>query len=103
MRNHPAPKLLERFMRGEASALERRSIVRHMLTGCLQCVQVTRPLWELGDLPLIPLDSGAPEQQEQEEQGGLEGDMGEGDMEEEDGEDRAPAAEAHGGGSRLTR
>ena len=91
MRDHPAPKLLERFMRGEASALERRSIVRHMLTGCLQCLQVTRPLWRFGDLPLVPLDGGALEQEDQ------------GDMEEEEGEDRSLAAEAQGAGSRLTR
>lgn len=91
MRDHPDPKLLERFMRGEASSLERRSIVRHMLAGCLQCLEVTRPLWRFGDLPLIPIDDSTPEQGEGEE--------GEG----EDGEDQAPAAEARGAGSRLTR
>jgi hypothetical protein len=89
MRDHPDPQLLERFMRGEASSLERRSIVRHMLTGCLQCLEVTRPLWRFGDLPLIPLDDGSPEQEEEQEG--------------EDGEDRAPAAEGRGAGSRLTR
>lgn len=52
MRDHPDARLLESFMRGEASAPERRSIVRHMLTGCLQCLAVTRPLWRLG--PLLP-------------------------------------------------
>jgi hypothetical protein len=92
MRDHPDPKLLERFMRGEASALERRSIVRHMLAGCLQCLQITRPLWRFGDVPLIPIDDGGPEhEEEQEGHGG------------EDGEDRAPAAEGRGAGSRLTR
>lgn len=91
MRDHPDPRLLERFMRGEASALERRSIVRHMLTGCLQCREVTSPLWRFGELPLIPvgplgpLDEGEPEQ------------------EEEDGEEQGSAAAARGAGSRLTR
>lgn len=89
MRDHPDPRLLERFMRGEASALERRSIVRHMLTGCLQCLEVTRPLWRFGDLPLIPLGDGDPEQEH-----------GDHEEEEEDGGDRAPAVEAHGAGSR---
>ena len=87
MRDHPDPRLLERFMRGEASALERRSIVRHMLAGCLQCLEVTRPLWRFGDLPLIPLGDADPEQAQEEQ-------------EEEDAEDRAPAVEAHGAGSR---
>lgn len=28
---------------------EARAIVRHLLTGCPQCVTVTRRLWNLGD------------------------------------------------------
>lgn len=89
MRDHPDPRLLERFMRGEASALERRSIVRHMLTGCLQCLEVTRPLWRFGDLPLIPLEDGGPEEEDKE---GQEGEEEPAEQEDEDGEDRAPAA-----------
>lgn len=92
MRDHPDPRLLERFMRGEASALERRSIVRHMLTGCLQCLEVTRPLWRFGDRPLVPLGGSAPERDEEGEEEG----------EEESGQDRRRAAEACEPGSRLT-
>jgi uncharacterized membrane protein len=40
---------LERFMRNELSRREVVPIVRHLLTGCTQCLQVTRPLWELGE------------------------------------------------------
>lgn len=97
MREHPASKLLERFMRGEASAIERRSIVRHMLTGCPQCLEVTRPLWRFGDLPLIPPE-GDPEQGDPEQE-----ELGEDEEDEGDGKDRAPAVEACGAGSRLAR
>lgn len=89
MRDHPDPELLERFMRGEASALERRSIVRHMLTGCLQCLEVTSPLWRFGELSLLPLNGEDPES------GNDEGD------EEEEG--RIPTVAARRAGSRLTR
>lgn len=81
-------------MRGEASALERRSIVRHMLTGCLQCLEVTRPLWRFGDLPLIPLDNGAPQGEEESPEEETE-DAG-------NGEDPGSTAEACEPGSRLT-
>lgn len=90
MRDHPDPRLLERFLRGEASALERRTIVRHMLTGCLQCLEVTRPLWRFGDRPLLPLGDTARDGDGAEERG------------EELGEDQRPAAEACEPGSRLT-
>jgi tetratricopeptide (TPR) repeat protein len=46
---HPDPNLLERFMRGELQGQARRTIVRHLLTGCPRCVAVTRGLWSLGD------------------------------------------------------
>lgn len=94
MRDHPDPKLLERFMRGEASALERRTIVRHMLTGCLQCLEVTSPLWRFGELQLLPLGEGPLEDGNPEP-----GD--EGDDEEE--EARVLVMEAGRAGSRLTR
>jgi hypothetical protein len=47
--NHPAPQLLERFMRNEAAGEERRWIVRHLLAGCARCGAITRRLWELGE------------------------------------------------------
>ena len=46
---HPHPRQLERFMRSELPRAEVASIVRHLLKGCPQCVQVTRRLWSLGD------------------------------------------------------
>ena len=46
---HPHPKQLKRFMSGELPRPEAASIVRHLLKGCPQCVQVTRRLWYLGD------------------------------------------------------
>src|SRR3954469_25371445 len=48
---HPDPQLLERFMRNEAGPPERRVVVLHLLTGCAQCVAVTRRLWSLGEVP----------------------------------------------------
>jgi hypothetical protein len=49
--SHPGPKQLERFLRGELPQPEVPPIVRHLLTGCPACLQVTRRLWRLGDLP----------------------------------------------------
>jgi tetratricopeptide (TPR) repeat protein len=52
---HPDPQLLERFMRDEVDVEERRAIVRHLLTGCDACAQVTRRVWGLGEAwPLEP-------------------------------------------------
>ncbi len=45
-------------MRNEAGAQERRAVVLHLLTGCAQCVAVTRRLWTLGE---APPDTGAGE------------------------------------------
>ena len=45
---HPHPRQLERFMTGKLSKPEAAAIVRHLLKGCPQCVQVTRRLWNLG-------------------------------------------------------
>lgn len=36
-------------MRAELESAERKVVVRHLLTGCPRCIQVTRRLWELGD------------------------------------------------------
>lgn len=51
---HPAPGLLEAFMRNEVTAPNRLRIVRHLLSGCPQCVAVTRRVWSLGDRYLLP-------------------------------------------------
>jgi hypothetical protein len=44
-REHPTTEQLERFMRGELPRKKRRAVVRHLLTGCPLCGQVTGPLW----------------------------------------------------------
>lgn len=46
---HPDSQLLERFLRSELEGEERRVVVRHLLTGCPQCVAVTRRVWSLAD------------------------------------------------------
>lgn len=46
---HPDPQLLERFLRCEAEGEERQIVVRHLLTGCPQCMAVTRRVWSLAD------------------------------------------------------
>jgi hypothetical protein len=48
-RNHPAEADLVRFMRGEISPTKALPIVRHLLTGCARCSEVTRKLWGFGD------------------------------------------------------
>ncbi|MBW8877145.1 MAG: hypothetical protein JF614_19435 [Acidobacteria bacterium] len=48
--DHPDSQLLERFMRNQVDASERRAVVLHLLGGCAQCVSVTRRLWNLGEL-----------------------------------------------------
>src|SRR5947209_7065177 len=56
---HPDRALLERFMRDDVAAAERLWVVRHLLTGCLRCVAVTRELWALaGGRPVGTLPSG---------------------------------------------
>lgn len=49
--DHPDPQLLERFMRNEAEAPERRRVVRHLLAGCARCSALTRRLWSFGEEP----------------------------------------------------
>jgi tetratricopeptide (TPR) repeat protein len=49
--HHPDPQILERFMRNEAGAQERRTVILHLLTGCARCVTLTRRLWNLGEAP----------------------------------------------------
>jgi hypothetical protein len=55
--DHPAAVDLERFMRGELGRAEVRELVRHMLTGCPQCLVVTRRLWSLGQRSLHLLET----------------------------------------------
>jgi tetratricopeptide (TPR) repeat protein len=47
---HPSSILLERFMRNDTEPADTRTVVRHLLTGCLDCLKATRALWHLGDL-----------------------------------------------------
>lgn len=63
VREHPDVKLLERFMRNELQGQERRAVVRHLLTGCPECVAVTRRLWSFGESPLscVPAVRSGPE------------------------------------------
>ncbi len=51
-RSHPPAEQLKRFMHGELSRAEGLPIVRHMLSGCSECLKVTRPLWELTEQKL---------------------------------------------------
>jgi hypothetical protein len=46
---HPIRAQLETFMRGETPRSEAPDVVRHLLTGCPECLQVTRQLWKLGE------------------------------------------------------
>ena len=43
----PEPARLERFFRGELTRDEAHALVRHLLTGCPQCLRRTRRLWRL--------------------------------------------------------
>lgn len=49
--NHPSQADLKRFMRGELPRPEVRAIVRHLMAGCPECLEVTRRLFELGERP----------------------------------------------------
>jgi len=40
-------------MRGELPREEARVVVRHLLTGCPQCLAVTRRAWARGDQPYV--------------------------------------------------
>ncbi len=53
---HPNRAELETFMRGQMPSLEAPGIVRHLLTGCPVCLQVTRQLWKLGECSTNSLD-----------------------------------------------
>jgi len=47
--SHPDPALLEGLLRGELSAAECRTVVRHLLTGCPRCARITSECWSLGN------------------------------------------------------
>lgn len=51
MREHPDPHLIERFMRNELAGADNKRIVRHLISGCSQCLDVTRRFWTFGDPP----------------------------------------------------
>ena len=44
---HPAKHELLTFLRGELPTPRAAPIVRHLLTGCPECLEVTRPIWEV--------------------------------------------------------
>ena len=47
---HPQKAALDRFLRGEAAAAERRAVALHLLTGCPECLAVTRPFWQMTEI-----------------------------------------------------
>ncbi len=49
---HPTRNQIERFLRGESPAPERRAVVRHLVAGCDACAAVLRPLWGFADEPI---------------------------------------------------
>jgi hypothetical protein len=58
---HPEPAELQRFMRGESALAESCAVVRHLMTGCPQCLQVTCSIWRLGEEALgTTLPRGVP-------------------------------------------
>lgn len=44
--DHPTQDALERFILGRLPAVERRSVLRHLLTGCTLCQEATGGLWK---------------------------------------------------------
>jgi hypothetical protein len=52
---HPFPADLERFMRGEMEDAERQAVVRHLLTRCEKCCEITARLWNHGSRQAISL------------------------------------------------
>lgn len=59
---HPSRQDLETFMRGDLAPEFLGPVLRHLLSGCAACQEVTRPLWLLGqgddtDLPMPALEA----------------------------------------------
>jgi hypothetical protein len=48
---HPTREELERFVRNELPREQALGLVRHLLTKCPDCTQVTRRLWRFGEWP----------------------------------------------------
>jgi len=66
-RIHPDAETLEHFMRGELPREEAPAVVRHLLTGCPQCLVITRRSWGRGEQPYalrILLEEGLASQAE---------------------------------------
>ena len=61
--HYPDEKQLERFMRLDLSRPEVIQIVRHLMTGCSCCLEVTRRFWERGELA-APIPRGSAEARE---------------------------------------
>jgi tetratricopeptide (TPR) repeat protein len=60
--DHPTHEQLEKFMRADLTPMEMAFILRHLMTGCRACREVTGPLWSLGegeDSDLPPADESA--------------------------------------------
>lgn len=62
--DHPEPDLLARFMAGDASHIERSAVVRHLLTGCRECLAVTRQIWGFAERALKERGGGPMEDAE---------------------------------------
>lgn len=45
--SHPDPALLERFLRGDLDADERKRVVRHLIGGCTTCRDLAGNLWQI--------------------------------------------------------
>ncbi len=54
--SHPDPSLLERFLRGELAADDRKSVVRHLISGCQACRNLAGDLWRATDAAAEPRD-----------------------------------------------
>jgi tetratricopeptide (TPR) repeat protein len=60
--DHPTREELEKFMRADLTPMEMAIILRHLMTGCRACREITGPLWSLGegeDGELPPADESA--------------------------------------------
>lgn len=66
--DHPTQDALERFILGRLPATERRSVLRHLLTGCSLCQEATGGLWAPVEddleslLPFVDLDDDCAEE-----------------------------------------
>lgn len=51
---HPDPSLLKRFLRGELADDERKSVVRHLISGCEGCRGLAGELWQAAEGGQVP-------------------------------------------------